>query len=53
MIDSMLDIHGNIYKTTKIGGQEWMSENLRVTKYNNGDPINIAIDRYGCEIGIS
>jgi uncharacterized protein (TIGR02145 family) len=33
------DIDGNEYATIQIGTQVWMAENLRTSKYCNGDPI--------------
>jgi uncharacterized protein (TIGR02145 family) len=37
--NGVTDIDGNTYSSIIINGQEWMAENLRTTKYANGDTI--------------
>ena len=36
---SVPDIDGKIYKTIKIGNQEWMAENLRASRFTDGRDI--------------
>ena len=37
--EGVIDIDGNTYQSVIIGEQEWMSENLRTTKYSDGNVI--------------
>lgn len=43
-VSTINDIDGNAYTTVSIGTQIWTVENLNVTKYQNGDPIEDIAD---------
>jgi len=42
--DIVIDIDGNVYDIVSIGEQDWIVQNLKVTHYRNGDPIEHVTD---------
>jgi len=43
-VGTVTDIDNNVYQTIKIGKQWWMTENLKVIHYRNGDALPNVID---------
>jgi uncharacterized protein (TIGR02145 family) len=46
--NGVTDIDGNFYPSIIINGKEWMQENLKVTKYNNGNVIPQSYNYSNC-----
>jgi uncharacterized protein (TIGR02145 family) len=46
-VRTVSDVDGNTYRTIRIGSQEWMAENLRVSRYRNRDFIERELDNDG------
>ena len=49
--NTVTDIDGNAYHTVAIGKQVWLVENLKVTRYRNGDQIpNVSDNKQWCNL---
>jgi uncharacterized protein (TIGR02145 family) len=47
---TVTDINLNTYQTVTIGNQEWMTEDLRVTNFSNGNNITLQTSNSQCAI---
>jgi len=47
--NGVIDKDGNKYHTIKLGRQEWMKENLKVSKYRNGDDVQTGLSNEAWE----
>jgi len=47
--EGVTDIDDNFYPSVIIGEQEWIAENLRTSRYNNGDPIPTSLSDFDWE----
>lgn len=47
--NAVTDVEGNVYPYVTIGAQSWMTRNLKVTKYKNGDAITNGLTNYNWE----
>lgn len=52
-INAINDIDNNYYNTVSMGSQTWMKENLKTTKYSNGDAIVSNVVNNASWIGLS
>jgi uncharacterized protein (TIGR02145 family) len=43
-VGQVVDIDNNIYNTIIIGDQVWLKENLKVTRFSNGDQVQLITD---------
>jgi uncharacterized protein (TIGR02145 family) len=46
---TVADVDGNEYEIVRIDGLWWMAENLKVTRYRNGDPVPTALHNHAWE----
>lgn len=44
--NSVVDIDGNVYDAVRIGSQVWMAENLKTTRFANGNSIQLVLNGY-------
>jgi uncharacterized protein (TIGR02145 family) len=45
-VETVTDIDGNVYDIVKIGSQTWIKQNLKTTRYSNGDAIPNVTETY-------